>query len=81
MFLGLPFKLLESIQHSDVSEEGGKRLNPLEETLVTWLKKCPDPQLDDVIQALRSPVVSELAMAEELEKKYKGKTSKYFTNK
>ena len=79
IFLGLLFELLESIQRSDASKEGGKRLNPLEETLVTWLKKCPNPQLDDIIlRALRNPVVSELAMTEEVEKKYKGKTSKYY---
>ena len=45
----------------------------LSETLQIWLKQNdPPPTIQDLLDALRSPVLSNNTLAKKLEKKYKG---------
>ena len=44
----------------------------LRRTLQFWLEKYPSPNVQDLVDALKSPVLSNHRLAAELERKYKG---------
>ena len=43
----------------------------LREVLKTWLRTAPKPTWQDIVDALKSPVVDELRLARDIEAKYR----------